>query len=152
MSKMFSKILKAISQKLKPGFYASAYVHGPPERLTIGKRVDLANTLLNTRSGKIVIGNGVIFGHNVMVLTGVHDIHVKGSEEHRGTLTDDSRDIRIEDGVWIASGVIITGPVRIGRDSVVGSGSVVVKDIPDGVLAVGNPARVVKSIDPKGTD
>jgi acetyltransferase-like isoleucine patch superfamily enzyme len=48
--------------------------------------------------------------------------------------------------------VIITGPVRIGQDSVVGSGSVVVKDIPDGVLAVGDPARVVKSIDPKGTD
>lgn len=87
-----------------------------------------------------------------MLLTGVHDIHVKGSEEHRGTLTDDSRDIRVEDGAWIASGVIITGPVRIGRDSVVGSGSVVVKYIPNGVLAVGNPARVVKSIDPKGTD
>lgn len=152
MSKMLSKRLKAIRQKLKPGFYGSPFVHGPPERLTIGKRVDLANTLFKTRSGKIVIGDGVISGHNVMVLTGVHDIHVKRSEEHRGTLTDDSRDIHIEDGAWIASGVIMTGPVRIARDSVMGSGSVVVKDIPEGVLAVGNPARVVKSIDPKETD
>ena len=147
MSKIFSKILKTISRKLKPGFYSSHIVHGPPERLTIGKRVDLANTLFNTRSGRIVIGDGVIFGHNVMVLTGVHDMHLKGSEEHRVTLTDDSRDIHIEDGAWIASGVIMTGPVRIGRDSVIGSGSVVVKYIHDSVLAVGNPARVVKSID-----
>lgn len=150
MSKIFSKILKTIGRKLKSGFYSSHMVHGPTERLTIGKRVDLANTLFNTRSGRIVIGDGVIFGHNVMVLTGVHDMHLKGSEEHRVTLTDDSRDIYIEDGAWIASGVIMTGPVRIGRDSVIGSGSVVVKDIPDSVLAVGNPARVVKSIDHDG--
>jgi len=62
------------------------------------------------------------------------------------TLVDDARDIYIKNGAWIASGVIITGPVTIGENSVIGSGSVVVKDIPDSVLAVGNPARVVKKI------
>ena len=146
MSKIISKIVKKISRKFKIGFYSSHFLHGPPERLTIGKRVALANTLFNTRSGKIVIGDGVIFGHNVMVLTGVHDMHLEGSEERRITLVDDARVIYIKNRAWIASGVIIIGPVAIGENSVIGSGSVVVKDIPDSVLAVGNPARVVKKI------
>lgn len=147
MSKIAIKILKKISRKFKIGFYSSHFLHGPPERLTIGKRVALSNTLFNTRSGKIVIGDGVIFGHNVMVLTGVHDMHLKGSEERRITLENDARDIYIKNGAWIASGVIITGPVTIGENTVIGAGSIVAKDIPDGVLAVGNPAKVVKKID-----
>jgi maltose O-acetyltransferase len=147
MSKFIFKTLKKISSKMKIGFYTTHFLHGPPERLTIGKNVALANTLFNTRSGKIVIGDGVIFGHNVMVLAGVHDMHLKGSEKRRTTLEDDARDIYIKDGAWIASGVIITGPVTIGENTVIGAGSVVAKDIPDGVLAVGNPAKVVKRID-----
>ena len=84
-----------------------------------------------------------------MVRTGVHDMHHKGNEKRRITLEDDARDIYIKDGAWIASGVIITGPVTIGENTVIGAGSVVAKDIPDGVLAVGNPAKVVKRMDVK---
>ena len=57
-----------------------------------------------------------------------------------------NRDIIIEDGVWIASGVIIIGPCKIGKNSVIGSGSIVVKDIPPLTFAAGNPAKVIKTI------
>ena len=68
MKKNFSKSLKKLFIKYKPEFYKTHYLHGPSERLIIGKRVSLANTLFNTRSGKIIIEEGVIFGHNVNVV------------------------------------------------------------------------------------
>lgn len=143
-------LIKKIRNKLKRKrlFYTTHFVHGPKERLIVGNKVSLANTLLNTRSGQIVIKDMVIFGHNVMVLTGIHDIN-GGGQKKRLTLVNANRDIIIEKGAWIASGVIIVGPVRIGENSVIGAGSVVVKNIPDNVLAVGNPAKPVKSIEPK---
>lgn len=54
--------------------------------------------------------------------------------------------ILIEDGVWIGSGVIVNPGVTIGENSVIGSGAVVTKDIPKNVVAVGVPARVIKTL------
>ena len=56
-------------------FYSNPFLHGPTDRLSIGERVSKANTIFNTRSGSISIGEGVIFGHNCMVLTGLHNIN-----------------------------------------------------------------------------
>ncbi|MBP6971827.1 MAG: hypothetical protein KBB67_02045 [Syntrophorhabdus sp.] len=53
-------------------------------------------------------------------------------------------DIRIEDGVWLGYGVIVLSGVHIGKGAVVGAGSVVTRSIPDGAVAVGMPARVIK--------
>ncbi len=125
----------------------TSYCHGPSERLIIGERVSRANTLFNTRSGTITVKTGVMFGHNCMVLTGYHDISKPGETRKRVTLENAERNIVIEEGVWIASGTIILGPCKIGKNSVIGSGAVVVSDIPEQVLAVGNPARVVKKIE-----
>lgn len=122
-------------------------IYGPHDRLFISPRVSKANTLFNTRSGKIFVGIGVMFGHNCMVLTGFHDYTKPGETRERVTLENADRDIVIEDGVWIASGVIIVGPCRIGKNSVIGSGSVVVRDIPPMTFAAGNPAKVIKSIE-----
>ena len=55
--------------------------------------------------------------------------------------------ITIGDNAWIGAGVIICPGVNIGKNSVIGAGSVVTKDIPDNVVAVGNPCRVLKPID-----
>ncbi len=52
--------------------------------------------------------------------------------------------ITIEDGAWLAFGVIVLGGVRIGKGAVIAAGSVVTTDIPDGAIATGAPARVVK--------
>lgn len=108
----------------------------------IGKNVGLSNAILNARSGSIVIGDNTIFGHNVMVLTGVHDY----ASPSMPTLTEASRDITIGQSVWVASGAIVIGPVSIGSNSVIGAGSVVTKDIPERVFAAGNPARVIKEL------
>lgn len=57
-----------------------------------------------------------------------------------------ARPITIEDNVWLGGGVIVCPGVRIGENSVIGAGSVVTKDIPHDVVAVGNPARVLRDI------
>lgn len=57
--------------------------------------------------------------------------------------------ITIEDGVWIGGHAVIAPGVRIGRNSVIGAGSVVTKDIPANVVAVGNPCRVVRPVTEK---
>lgn len=57
--------------------------------------------------------------------------------------------ITIEDGVWIGGHAVIAPGVRIGRNSVIGAGSVVTKDIPAGVVAVGCPCRVLRPIGPQ---
>jgi len=145
---MYASIAKKILGRFfLPRFYRTPFIYGPLERLTIGKNASLVNTIFNTRSGSISVGNNVIFSYNAMVLTGYHDVRIRGEERIRPTLTEAKRDVIIEDGAWIAAGVIVIGPVRIGRNSVVGSGSVVVNDIPPDVFAAGNPARVIKPID-----
>ena len=135
-----------LSKYLHQLFLISPALHGPEDRLHISKRVSRANTLFNTRSGSIHIGVGVMFGHNCMVLTGYHDYTKPGETRERVTLENVNRYIIIEDGVWIASGVIIIGPCKIGKNSVIGSGSIVVKDIPPLTFAAGNPAKVIKTI------
>lgn len=54
--------------------------------------------------------------------------------------------ITIEDNVWLGGGAIVLPGVRIGANSVIGAGAVVTKDVPANVVAVGNPARVIRSI------
>ncbi|MFE6689175.1 sugar O-acetyltransferase [Streptomyces sp. NPDC057743] len=63
---------------------------------------------------------------------------------------ESARPIRVGDGAWLGGGVIVLPGVTIGADTVVGAGSVVTKDLPAGVVAVGNPARVVRSVEQGG--
>lgn len=136
-------IFSPLFSVLKTHFYATPHYHGPRKRVTVGKRVSLANAILNTRGGRIDIKDDVILGHNVMILTGAHDY--KLMDQHRPSI-DENRHIVIENNVWIASGAILIGPVKIGRNTVIGAGSIVTKDIPEGVLAAGNPAVVIKQL------
>lgn len=59
-----------------------------------------------------------------------------------------SKPITIEDDVWIGANATVCGGVTIGKGSIIGAGSVVVKDIPAGVIAAGNPCRVLRPIGP----
>lgn len=79
--------------------------------------------------GKVRIGNNVLVsGHSILI---AHDPWKSG-------------EIVIEDGAWIGVSATIIFPVRIGRNAIVGAGSVVTKDIPENAIAVGVPARVIK--------
>lgn len=132
-----------LSKKLLPFYYNTPFFYGQHE-VFIGKGVSLSNTVFNSRSGRILIEDNVIFGHNVMLLTGVHDYSNKGGI--RKTLENAGNDIIIGRNTWIASGAVIVGPVKIGRNSVVASGSMVTFNVPDGVVVGGNPAMVLKKI------
>lgn len=92
----------------------------------------------------IYIGKNVGFSNNNILITSTHDI------ENFNIVI--AKPIIIGDNVWITSNVIILGGVTIGKNSIIGAGSVVIKDIPEGVLAAGNPCRVIKKIDFKKGD
>ena len=59
-----------------------------------------------------------------------------------------ARPIVVGDNVWLGGGVVVLPGVTIGTDTVVGAGSVVTRDLPAGVVAVGNPARVIRTVEP----
>jgi len=84
-----------------------------------------------------------------MILTGKHRF-LKGKREKLITGKPDAdhhgHDITIGEGCWIASGVIITGQVNIGDNSIIGAGSIVTKNVPSGVFAAGVPAKVIKKL------
>lgn len=133
-----------VFRRMQFRLYRTPYIWGPKERLQIGERVRIANTLLNTRGGRIIIGDYVQFGHNVALLTGTHDYTEDGLG--RTPLKYQERNIIVERGAWVASNAMIIGPVRIGENSVVAAGSVVIRDVPDRAIVAGNPARLVRMI------
>ena len=89
------------------------------------------------------IGSGVLFGPAVQIYTATHPL----SPDERKTGLELGKAIEIGDDVWIGGGAILCPGIRIGNRSVIGAGSVVTKDIPDGVFAAGNPCAVLRSID-----
>jgi maltose O-acetyltransferase len=90
----------------------------------------------------IVIGEDCQVGPNVQLLTALHPVE----PDARRAKWESGRPITIGDNVWLSGGVIVCPGVSIGDDTVVGAGAVVTKDLPAGVVAVGNPARVVRSV------
>ncbi len=92
--------------------------------------------------GDIYVGDKVMFGPNVTIATANHPIN----PELRETAMQYNKPVHIGENVWVGAGVTIVPGVSIGKDSVIGACSVVVKDIPDNVVAVGNPCRVLREI------
>ena len=90
----------------------------------------------------IYIGSSVMIAPNVVIATGAHPI----CPELREQVYQYNLPVRIGSRVWIGAGTIILPGVTIGDNSVIGAGSVVTKDIPAGVVAVGNPCRVLREI------
>ncbi len=91
---------------------------------------------------KVKIGNNVLFGPRVNVFTAGHPIDA----EVRNTHLEFGKPVTIGNNVWVGGNTVINPGVTIGNNAVIGSGSVVTKDIPDGVIAVGNPCRVLRKI------
>lgn len=94
---------------------------------------------------KVIIGRNVLIGPNVNIFTAGHA--VEPSKRIAGY--EYAYPIEIGDGVWIGGGSTINPGVKIGENSIIGSGSVVTRDIPANVIAVGNPCRVIKTIEEK---
>jgi maltose O-acetyltransferase len=92
----------------------------------------------------VQIGSGVLFGPAVQVYTATHPLSITA----RRAGLEFGKAVTIGDDVWIGGGAIICPGVTIGATSIIGAGSVVTKSIPEGVVAAGNPCRVLKEIDP----
>ena len=120
-------------------------IYGDPARLHIHPTAVVNNTLFNLSSGEITVGEYAFFGHNVSVLTGTHD-WTKFGAERQIAVPESGRDVVIEEGVWVSSNAIIVAPCRIGAHSVVGVGSLVLRDVQPFTIVAGHPAKVLRTI------
>ncbi len=128
-----------------------------------GSRTTITSVKLGGHTGSIDIGDNVLIMHGVRISSATqvsigddcmlanfcyltdadwHDIH------DRTMLVGKTAPIILEKGAWIGDSAIITKGVRIGQNSVVAAGAVVTKSVPPNVVVAGNPARIVKKIDP----
>ncbi len=110
--------------------------------ITIGDRVFVNFGLVALDVAAITIGDDSQIGPNVQLLTPTHPVE----PELRLQKWEAARPIAIGENVWIGGGVIVLPGVTIGDNTVVGAGSVVVQSLPENVIAVGNPARVIRSV------
>ena len=98
--------------------------------------------------GKVKIGANAQIAPNVSIYTAGHPVH----PESRNTGYEYGIPITIGDNVWIGGSVTILPGVTIGSNVVIGAGSVVTKDLPDNVIAAGNPCRVIRTITEEDRD
>jgi len=110
--------------------------------LSVGARTFINYNLVALDVAPIRIGQDCQIGPNVQLLTPTHPVE----PQPRRDKLEAAQPITIGDNVWLGGGVIVLPGVSIGDNSVIGAGAVVAKDVPADVIAVGNPARVIRSI------
>jgi acetyltransferase-like isoleucine patch superfamily enzyme len=117
----------------------------PNAGITIGQRCIVGEGTVIRGQGGVTIGDDVLIAPLVQILAVDHVVQsARVPIMEQGLIT---RGITIESGAWLGAGAIVTDGVRVGRNAVVGAGAVVTRDVPDGTVAVGVPARVVRAID-----
>ena len=138
----------AVLRELLGAFGERSYVTPPlycdyGYNIAIGARtfVNYATVILDC--APVRIGDDVQIATGVQLLTATHPL----SAEERLAAWESASPIEIGDGAWLGGGVIVCPGVRIGERAVIGAGSVVTRDVPAGVLAVGNPCRVVRTLE-----
>ena len=124
-----------------------------------GRNIHLgSNVIINMNctfvdNNRIEVGNNVLIASNVQIYTATHP--TKASERIVQNWNENSGEgycrvyalpVKIEDNVWIGGGAILLPGVTVGKNSVIGAGSVVVRSIPANSVAVGNPCRVIKTL------
>ncbi len=120
-----------------PPFYCEYGTH-----ITLGKNFFANYNCVFIDVAPITFGDNCMLGPNVSLYTAGHPIH----PATRNSGYEYGKPITVGNNVWIGGSVTIVPGVRIGNDVVIGAGSVVTSDIPDGVVAAGNPCKVIKQI------
>jgi maltose O-acetyltransferase len=137
---LLEQLLGAVGEdtEIRPPLYVD---YG--SNLRIGARSFANFGLVALDVAAITIGDDVQIGPNVQLLTPTHPVE-PGPRRQKW---EAAQPITIGDNVWLGGGVVVLPGVTIGADTVVGAGSVVTRDLPAGVVAVGNPARVVRTVE-----
>ena len=139
-----NKLMKEILGKTKETFRIEQ-----PFMCDYGYNIEIGENFYSNHNLIILDGNKVIFGDNVFIApncsfyTAGHPLEV----ELRNKGLEYAKPIKVGNNVWIGGNVIVLPDVTIGDNTVIGAGSVVTKDIPSNVVAVGNPCRVIKKIE-----
>ena len=137
----YRQLLKEIfGDHIGEGSYVGPGLHGAGlNHVEIGKDVMVNNNALFMARGGITIEDHVMIAADASIITNNHDPY------DRQLLT--CRPVLIKEGAWIGAHAIVLPGVCVGRYAIVGAGSVVTKDIPGYGVAVGNPARVIRTLD-----
>lgn len=136
-------LLRQIFEDMGEGCYIEPPLHANWGSHThLGNKVYANFNLTLVDDTHIYIGDNVMFGPNVTLCTAGHPIE----PELRRQVYQYNFPIHIEENVWIGAGVIVLPGVTIGKNSVIGAGSVVTRDIPENVVAMGTPCRVARPI------
>ena len=110
--------------------------------LHLGSYVYANYNLTLVDDGHIYVGDRVMFGPNVTIATANHPINA----ELRARALQYNKDVHIGENVLIGANTVIVPGVTIGKNTIIGAGSIVTKDIPENVIAVGNPCRVLREV------
>jgi len=111
--------------------------------ITLGERVFFNFNCVVLDVCQVTIGSFTLFGPAVQIYTAMHPWSAKRRREGE----EYGKPVEIGSDVWVGGGAIILPGVRIGARAVIGAGSVVTRDVPDGVFAAGNPCRVIRTLD-----
>lgn len=138
-----------LEQLFTGGFGQASKLVGPlyvnlAGNIHIGNHCSIQPYFRCMSAGQITIEDGVMIAMNVSLVTNNHDPY------QRRILT--VADILIKEEAWIGTGAIILPGVTIGRRAIVGAGSVVTRDVEDYAVVAGNPAKVIKYLDPEKFD
>lgn len=141
--------LRALLTELLGGFGEGSELRPPFHcdygyQTTIGARTFVNWGLTSLDVARVTIGDDVQIGPHVQLLTATHPT----DPGPRRDKWEAAQPITVGDNVWLGGGVIVCPGVTIGADTVVGAGSVVARDLPPRVVAVGSPARVVRELTP----
>ena len=138
---------QAALEELLAGIGAGTQIRSPffcdyGDGIRIGARtfVNFNCTMLD--GAPITVGDECLLASGVQLITATHPI----DPGPRRAAREQALPVTIGDGVWLGAGAIVCPGVTIGANTVVGAGSVVTKDLPSGVVAYGNPARVARAV------
>ena len=109
---------------------------GENSMISLGAKIDV-------RRGNISIGNNVIITYGVVILSHDYSALLMGNSNHQNHTI-------IEDNVFIGVNSVILPGVRIGKNSIIGAGTIVTKDVPPLSLVIGNPGKIIKKLQPRG--
>ncbi len=148
-----------ILERLIPDRGEGVYLQGPIQfdygyNTRIGKNTYANFNFTVLDISTVTIGRDVFFGPNCSLLTPMHPFlpderRIRYKEDGKAYDIEYSKPIFIGNDCWLGGNVTVCGGVTIGDGCVIGAGSVVTRDIPEGVLAAGNPCRVIRRITPQ---